>query len=77
MNKMTVGAKKGGYSWAQEHRFILTKADITNVLNAQTDSNRDNTEPSYGTSFQSDSLSSVCRSTTVTLSWKQRSTICN
>lgn len=50
MNKMTGGAKKGGYSWAQ-HRLILTKADITNVLNVQTDSNRDNTEPSYGTTF--------------------------
>lgn len=47
---MTGGAKKGGYSWAQ-HRLILTKADITNVLNVQTDSNRDNTEPSYGTTF--------------------------
>ena len=45
MNKMTVGAKKGGYLWAQQHRFILTKADITNVLNVQTDSNSDNTGP--------------------------------
>ena len=42
---MTVGAKKGGYLRAQQRRFILTKADITNVLNVQTGSNSDNTGP--------------------------------
>ena len=73
---MTGGAKKGGYSWAQ-HGLILTKADITNVLNVQTDSNRDNTEPSYGTLFKAINCLLCAGILHLFFHWKQPSIICN